>query len=267
MGLYLKSLRKSHAMTQNELSKILDCGQGSVSKYEEGTMELTAIEMIRICQFLNIPLESFVKCYIDSKKLVTSSLRKEFYQFKIPKKYSTNCIYNIRGVNPLIHFSKLKLTEEKFTEVIKNEMLIDPSYLMIMDGQVNSQFLDDLNSLTPFNQDDFMPFFSTFFRSNFNHGECHDDFQKSKNKLDAIRGYVKNSALYDIEYERTISHDLDGYMKIDYLSKNESSLEKLVKDYHYKFLELMGQYGDSSQEIVFKKNQGNGAFSLEVFSC
>jgi transcriptional regulator with XRE-family HTH domain len=267
LGVFLKSLRKSHKLTQLDMAKIIDSTQGSVSKYEEGTMDLTAVEMIKIGKSLNIPLESFVKNYIDARKLVTHVLRKELAPFRIPKIYASHCIYNVRSLNPFIHFAKYKLTEDKFNRVVKNEMHLDPSYLRLMDAQLNSRFMNDLNSLVSFKDDEFQTFFTSFFKSHSHHGDCHDDFKKSKTPLDAVKSYVLNSEVYDCEFQRVVTMSTEKVLKVKYRKSNEFTLDKIVNDYHLKFLELMGKYGNSEDEMKIKKSEMNGTLLFEISLC
>lgn len=268
IGMFLKAVRKSNKMTQMDMSQIIQCAQGSVSKFEEGVMELSAIEMIRVCDALKIKIETFSRCYLDSKREASPLLRKENDLFKIPKMYTENCVYNIRGLNPLIHFAKKRLTEEKFNNIMVNDMKLDPSYLYLMDGQLNSQFIEDLSFFVEFECDEFASFFCTFFKTFQNHGGCHGEFSKTKSGLSAIKNFVTNSPLYDSAFERRIMFDTSSRIVLNYKIKRDNILENVIKDYHLKFLEQMATYcANHNEEIRIVRRQIDfETLSFEVVS-
>ncbi len=57
----LKTLRVENNFTQVELSKKLDKHQSYVSKYENGDRNIDIIELIQICDAINVDLVNFIK--------------------------------------------------------------------------------------------------------------------------------------------------------------------------------------------------------------
>lgn len=59
--LLLKEIRQEKGIRQVELAEKLGMPQSFVSKYESGDRELNILELRRICELLEIPLDDFVQ--------------------------------------------------------------------------------------------------------------------------------------------------------------------------------------------------------------
>ena len=61
VGNKLKSIRKVNRITQEELAEMLNTNRIRISNIENGKMEMTFNEAIRICEIFHISADSFLK--------------------------------------------------------------------------------------------------------------------------------------------------------------------------------------------------------------
>jgi transcriptional regulator with XRE-family HTH domain len=59
LGERLKQLRTAHKMTQRDLERLANLPETAVSKIENGSRQMEAVELLAIAQALHLPLEAF----------------------------------------------------------------------------------------------------------------------------------------------------------------------------------------------------------------
>lgn len=62
----LKALRSEAGLTQTEMANLLGKPQSYVSKYESGERRLDFVEVIEVCEGLNVAPKSFLERYFAS---------------------------------------------------------------------------------------------------------------------------------------------------------------------------------------------------------
>ncbi len=269
IGALLKVIRKINGLTQIQMAKILHVSQASISKFEDGILEMSASEMIRLCEELKVPYEAFVKGYLDNKINADFMPRKDVSNFTVRREYLPNCIYNVRAIRPFLQYMESTLGTEKSHKTIKEKMHVDPHYLMMMDSQVNGKFLHDLAELVPFKNKNFLTYLREDFCTDTFHGDCHTLYTKSTSSFDAIRKYLKRSSLYETEFEREIELDKDDRMVVTYQKKNESALDHIVPGYHGIFLENFVGYSMNKDEKLEVKTllKTDSKIQFELTAC
>lgn len=135
--LLFKALRKYYSINQIELAKILNVTQGSVSKIESGTLEISATQWIILCEKFDVSPYSmmgggFLDIGISSPK----------QSFKIPKKYLVHTCIKNRFLSPILFHLKNELTEIALVNIL-NALGIKLEYFLIVDNKINLVFLVD----------------------------------------------------------------------------------------------------------------------------
>lgn len=101
----IKETRKKRGFTQEEVSKAVGISRSTVAKWENGSAEPNALELKKLCEFLNISSE-----YIYGK---TSS----YSDIKIPKEYNIDINrLNSMGKHMFISYFEYLLTQEIYTK-------------------------------------------------------------------------------------------------------------------------------------------------------
>jgi transcriptional regulator with XRE-family HTH domain len=64
----LRALRKQERFTQAQLAESIGAGQAFVSKYETGKLCLEFLDVVAICDALNIPIVRFAQRFEGARK-------------------------------------------------------------------------------------------------------------------------------------------------------------------------------------------------------
>ena len=65
LGKFIKSLRESHKLTQEELAKSLDIPRPSVSQIESGSRDLSLVEFDKLTRLFSVSFDDFSRAFKD----------------------------------------------------------------------------------------------------------------------------------------------------------------------------------------------------------
>lgn len=65
----LRELRKQKGLTQDQMAKAIGARQAFVSKYETGERRLDFLDLVTICEVLNISIVKFAERFETARKL------------------------------------------------------------------------------------------------------------------------------------------------------------------------------------------------------
>lgn len=246
LGILIRIIRKSQGLTQVGLSEILGCSQSSISKYEDGILEMSALELIRFCSTLKVPYEVFERCYIDEQKAADSLPHPSTYKIKLPRHYLESCYYNIRALKPLLNYVDVHFGTDKLNQFLADELSVDPSSLFVMDVQVNDAFVKDLIAKFPVNKRDFNKYLNEEMCSFKNHGDLHLFYERSSDNLEAYKRLVKKYSLYDCAVEASIVKEEDNFIDVAFKTKRDHYLTQAFDDYYLNYLQGFGNYGNKA---------------------
>lgn len=242
LGVLIRIIRKSHDLTQVGLSEILRCSQSSISKYEDGILEMSAMELIRLCSTLKVPYEVFERCFIDEQIAADSLPRRSTYKIKLPRQYMESCYYNMRALKPLMNYIGQEYGQETLTKYLQEELSFDPGSLYVMDTQCNDKFVKDVLKKFSVNKRDFSKYLNEKLCSFDNHGDLHLFYERSSDAFETYKRFVKKYPLYDCAVEASLLKEEDNYLDIGIRTKREHSLNELFDEYYLQYLQGLGQY-------------------------
>jgi transcriptional regulator with XRE-family HTH domain len=64
----LRELRKQKGLTQDQMAKAIGAKQAFVSKYETGERRLDFLDLVAICEVLNVPIVKFAERFEIARK-------------------------------------------------------------------------------------------------------------------------------------------------------------------------------------------------------
>lgn len=242
IGILIKIIRKSHKLTQIELAKIMECSQSSISKFEEGHLEISALEMIKFCQTLKLPYEIFEKCYIDNQQLADINPRNLKIKTKIPLKYGIDGVYNLRAVKPILNYLSMKYGEDLFSERLQNTMDVSLDINYLFDLQVNGKFITDLYDCFEIGNNDFNLYLENSFCRIENHGDFHAYYEKSNSLQDVIKRYVKKHSYYQAATLLEVEGEDQGEFKVKLKTLHRDELLLKNPDYYVRVFQSLQGY-------------------------
>lgn len=81
IGMMLKVIRKTHHLSQEELSKLIDVSAQQIHKYEAGKDNIGIDKLRKLSNAFNIDISLFFKLYVDNgTKRITASEKKVVYK-------------------------------------------------------------------------------------------------------------------------------------------------------------------------------------------
>ena len=66
----LRDLRKQKGLTQDQMAKAMGAKQAFVSKYETGERRLDFLDLVAICELLNISIVKFAERFETARKVL-----------------------------------------------------------------------------------------------------------------------------------------------------------------------------------------------------
>lgn len=263
----IRSVRKSLKINQTALCKELGISQGTLSKLENGILEIHALEWIAFCdKFLidpNVLTKGFVT-FLPEVSQVSTKKGSQIGAFKVPAQYSENANLTLHSLFPVLNnLHKNAKHFENFRSEFAESFNIDPDYLFILDHPINESFMAHFLAMKTVKA----------LKLDFKEAENFKYYnrpksvrhllqtRKAKNIEDQIDIYINHFASYvfqDVQYKhssknKTVSitapesnHNLEPYQKYqldllaDFLSQQEFELPKKIykhKESHH-LLEL-----------------------------
>lgn len=143
----IRSLRKTLAINQVELSKQLGISQGAVSKVENGLLELHALEWITFCDAYSIDPNNLTCGFVTFLPKLKIKKVKKLYQvgsYKVPERFLDGDQMTLASLFPILK-NLLSKSEQDFAQFLvefKESFQMDSDYLFVLDHPINQHFLD-----------------------------------------------------------------------------------------------------------------------------
>lgn len=251
VGRMLESIRRSRDFTQVKVAIELGIPQGTLSKVESGQLELSARLWHRFCLFMQVPLDTIVKGYLDEGKQVPipKGLEINKKRYRLLSKYHEFCYWNVRGVIPFVQYERSLGSKGSFLTGI-NRSKIPSSYFLSFDNLVNLSMLEDITTAHQDKASQFLKYFEQEFKTNEFHGDFHDDYKKSKSPFNAIRKFIGHSNKYTCDYQRILLKETDEQITLCYKKKAKQTLDDYFGNYNRFFLENICLYGTESPRNI-----------------
>ncbi|MBL7664479.1 MAG: helix-turn-helix transcriptional regulator [Bacteriovoracaceae bacterium] len=190
----IRTGRKLMGLTQVELAAKLNFVQGTVSKYESGTLMPGLEEWFRFCNFIRLDIhEAFEQGVIDGNPEQDFSKHK----FSISKKYKSEQLLFVREITPLLSLANQQLGKEGVATFFKN-INFDQDYLNVMNAPLSINLFTDLYQLlVSLGVRDLDNKIFTKTLDFANHGRFGADYKKFENKLQLIQKIIDNQSSYN----------------------------------------------------------------------
>jgi transcriptional regulator with XRE-family HTH domain len=143
MARILRATRKQRAMTQMEMSNLLEITQGTLSKIENGEFPVTAPQWIRFCQATGVPLDSVSHGFVDFLRPAQLEPGPRTNGFRLPKRYAPDRGCKVRSVMPFLLYFEAVVGKDKLDHYLEAKD-IDRDFFICMDNQINFQFMLDI---------------------------------------------------------------------------------------------------------------------------
>jgi hypothetical protein len=135
--------RKVIGHTQVDVATALGVSQGTVSKYEAGILQPSALDWFNFCTLVNIDsYRSLKDGYIDNCSRIQEGPHQKM-GFTLPKRYRERQHLMVREVLPLVNTARAEVSDEQWAAWLKSTKL-DPDYLYVYDAPLSLSFMQDL---------------------------------------------------------------------------------------------------------------------------
>ncbi|MBC7385274.1 MAG: helix-turn-helix transcriptional regulator [Cryobacterium sp.] len=135
----IRAIRYFSGLNQTELSKLLECSQGTVSKLENGELEPTAFHLVRMRQVFGISIDAIVDGLIPyrsvSERFSNSSL--------LPSRYARGAGTKLKFLYPLVRAFEMRYGYERFLRELQ-KIGVKPAVFAEPELLVSTAFFHDL---------------------------------------------------------------------------------------------------------------------------
>lgn len=188
--------RKVTGLTQVEVANAIGISQSSVSKYESGILQPSALDWFNFCSLVNIDSTKALKDgYIDN----CSRIKEFFYKdmgFTVPRRYKQNRQLKVREMLPLVAHYKLQYGDEGW-EQLTDKLKMDPDYFHVYDASVSLHFLEDFLAHLPGTGKGFLDQAAKLSGNLEMHGELKGFYQNASFAPNVGLAFVKKESLYE----------------------------------------------------------------------
>lgn len=140
-SLMIRGVRKEFNLTQIEMCKILNTGQGTLSKIESNLLRPSLSQWLNFTEHFGLSPYHYRDEFLD--RYMLKGERKKKSRIKLPKQYTTPPFIKTRHLIPLLDYCKTTLGSETFDKLIRS-LGVDPDLLIIRDNQFNLIFFKNL---------------------------------------------------------------------------------------------------------------------------
>ncbi len=210
--------RKVLGHTQVDVAAALGVSHGTVSKYEAGILQPSALDWFNFCTLVNIDsYRSLKDGYIDN----CSRIQEVFYAkmgFTVAKRYQVRQHLKVREVLPLVHQVQAEAGPAAWDSWLKR-IKMDPDYFHVYDAPLSVNFMQDLlaSDILKSKPQKFLEKAARFAGDLANHGNLRPVYSMETEPFGLLRTYVNKTNLYE---------DL-----LSYQSTNEGKYTKLTLDF------------------------------------
>jgi len=146
VGSILKCVRKFHGLKQIEFCMKLNLTQGTLSKIESGTLDITAAQWMKLCSEFNVDPNSL---FIGRLNLASSRLSPELLSakrvngFLIPDDFSREMGSSVRIAYPFIRMLENKYGFE-YSRNFLESLGFDPDYFVVLSNPISIHVVEKL---------------------------------------------------------------------------------------------------------------------------
>lgn len=135
----IRAIRYFSGLSQTDLSRLLECSQGTISKLENGELEPTAFHLVRMREVFGISIDAIVDGLIPyravSERFSNPTL--------IPTRYARGAGTKIKFLFPLVRAFEIRYGYDRFLKEIQ-KVGIKPSLFAEPELLVNANLFTDL---------------------------------------------------------------------------------------------------------------------------
>lgn len=140
----VRGVRRYLNLNQEDIAKITNISQSSISKIESGKLEFSALEWVLFCEHFQIHPNSLIKGYIwlDESKFTTSNSQIK-RKANIKKEYQKEATVYINLLIPTIEFIRESLGEKDY-QIFLKDLKIGKDFFCILNNRVNGKCITDI---------------------------------------------------------------------------------------------------------------------------
>lgn len=250
--------RKVLGKTQVEIAESLSVSQGTISKYEAGILQPSALDWFNFCTYTNIDsYRSLKDGYIDN----CSRIQDVFYQkmgFTLPKRYKQRQVLKVREALPIIMHAKEELGQEGWLEFLKT-VKMDDDYFHVYDATLSLNFVQDLLSSEALKSKPrkFLEKAARLSSDLSSHGNLKSSYLLENDSQGLVRSYMNKTGMYE---------DVFTYQQIQQNGSLRLELQPKISGENLadqKFLDLYMEYKlESLKHLVTENCRGVGMVNL-----
>lgn len=236
--------RKVTGVTQKHIADALGVVQGTISKYESGILQPSALDWYNFCNYVNVDsYKSLKEGYIDN----CSRIQEMFYQgmsFSMHKRYKTQQMLKVREILPIVAQAIKEVGEANWLAYLK-KVHMDPDYFYVYDAPLSLLFVQDLLSsgLIKSRTGKFLENAARLAGDLNIHGDLKTVYQGEDDSLSIMRAYMKKSKLYEDLFDYQQSMDGRSFRlvitpKIASTNKEEKKFVDLYLNYKIDYLKF-----------------------------
>lgn len=127
----IRAIRYFSGLNQTELSKLLECSQGTVSKLENGELEPTAFHLVRMREVFGISIDAIVDGLIPYRAIAERFANSHL----LPPRYARGAATKMKFLYPLFRAFEMRHGKEKLIAElqrlgVKSSVLAEPELLV-----------------------------------------------------------------------------------------------------------------------------------------
>lgn len=202
ISLIMRSARKFKGITQQELAVALECSQSALSKMENGVLIPSAPQWFSFCAITDIPVESFVRGYIDRQQNAEILNGKISNGHNIPSRYLNDRGIKIKMIKPFLSFLAENYGEDSLGSFLKKKKL-SQDYFVDLDNQISLNFIYDfykyMKETETLSADNLKRIAQNFNKSDV-HGLLYETLVKTRTPIETLNSFVNNYRHYQADF-------------------------------------------------------------------
>lgn len=221
LGRLWRSARLLAGYTQMQLSRELDIPQSSVSKFENQSLEPSALDWYRFCELVGIDAHrSLSQGYIDGRQKFKERMHVN-HLFKVPLRYRQDHSIKIRELLPLRAAAISTFGVDWWNDFL-NTTDLDDDLFLILDFQVSLTLFFDIMAWTQGKDQQLLEAANQAARDMRNHGLIGPELERKYNARELVKHYVANQGHYqraiEMSYKETAAGAKVEFTPSDWIS-------------------------------------------------
>lgn len=135
----IRAIRYFSGLNQTELSRLLECSQGTVSKLENGELEPTAFHLVRMREVFGISIDAIVDGLIPYRAIAERFANSQL----LPSRYARGAGTKMKFLYPLFRTFEIRHGKEKLL-IDLQKLNVKPSVIAEPELLVNATLFHDL---------------------------------------------------------------------------------------------------------------------------